>query len=218
MQKTLNTYIDHTLLRPDATSEEIKTLCAEAIKYQFASVCVLPFWVKFVRRTLVNTPVKVCSVVGFPLGANTIEIKALEAHQLEHAGADELDMVLNISALKSKDEAYIQQEIEAVVKAAPSTIIKVIIEACLLSDEEKIFASRLCVNARAHFVKTSTGFSKSGATLHDVALLREVVGPKFGVKASGGIRNREQALAMIAAGATRLGTSSGVAIVHEVKL
>lgn len=208
----LNSYIDHTLLRPDAKEGEIRTLCEETMQYRFASVCVLPVWAK-IAYGMLQDQCKVCSVVGFPLGANTSEIKAAEAAQLVQEGVREIDMVIALAPLKSGHWEQVKKDIQAVVKASQPAIVKVIIEACLLSDEEKRLACKLSKEAGAHFVKTSTGFSKAGATLHDVALMREVVGPAFGVKASGGIRDRATALAMIAAGADRLGTSSGVNII-----
>lgn len=206
----LNSYIDHTLLRPDATLHEIERLCAESIQHQFAAVCINPCWVEKASQCLKGTSVKLCSVVGFPLGANTIETKAEEARQLSRWSVDEIDMVMNIGALKSKDFDVVLQDIRAVVNAAPQAMIKVILETCLLTDEEKVIAAHLVKESGAHFVKTSTGFSRGGATLDDVELLRKAVGPALGVKASGGIRELSFALGLIKAGATRLGTSSGV--------
>lgn len=216
MQKPLNLYIDHTLLKPEATLEEIQKLCQESVEYQFASACIQPTWVVYACEFLKGTGVKLCSVVGFPLGANTTENKAREAHQLAECGVQEIDMVINIGALKSKDYKKVHQDIKAVVQAASSAIVKVILETCLLTDEEKQSASLLSIEAGASFVKTSTGFSKSGATIQDVTLMRNVVGPDFGVKASGGIRDLSTALAMIKAGATRIGTSSSVAIMQSM--
>ena len=210
--KKLNSLIDHTLLRPDATKEEIVKLCEEAIHYGFASVCILPYWVPVARSKLKGTPVKVCSVVGFPLGCNTIETKRFEAEQLTLAGAEELDMVLNVAALKSGDAHTVEMEIKEVVKAAGKNKVKVILETCLLSDEEKILACQIAKRSGAAFVKTSTGFGKHGATLEDIALMRNVVGNTMGVKASGGIRDYATALKMADAGATRIGTSAGVTI------
>lgn len=215
MLKPLNQYIDHTLLKPEATFEEIKKLCQESIDYQFAAVCIQPTWVKEAHEFLKGSNVKLCSVVGFPLGGNTIETKAFEACELSKNGVHEIDMVINIGALKSKDYKKVRQDIESVVKSAYPGIVKVIIETCLLTEEEKKAASLLSIDAGASFVKTSTGFSKSGATLQDVALMRKAVGPNFGVKASGGIRDLKTALAMIEAGASRLGTSSGVIIMES---
>lgn len=214
MQKPLNLYIDQTLLKPEATSTEIQKLCQECIEFQFASACVHSAWAPLASKLLKGSNVKLCCPVGFPFGANATETKAFETHQLIQCGAEEIDMVLNIGALKSKDYKEVQKDIEAVVKAASSKLVKVILETCLLTDEEKQIAAQLCVDAGAHFVKTSTGFSKSGATVHDVALLRQAVGSDFGVKASGGIRDLSTALAMIEAGATRIGTSAGVAIME----
>jgi len=174
---------------------------------------VLPIWSKLAAKLLKKSPCKLCSVVGFPLGANLTATKALEAESLVGLGVQEIDMVINLAALKAQDEREVVRDIEAVVKASESAIVKVIIETCLLTDAEKRVASMLTVKAGAHFVKTSTGFAKSGATLHDVALMRQTVGPDFGVKASGGIRDLQSALAMLEAGATRLGTSSSIAIV-----
>lgn len=213
MDQPLNRYIDQTLLRPDATAEEIHKLCSDSIAYHFAAVCLSPTWVPLAKELLKGSGVKLCSVVGFPLGANTSETKAFEAKTLAALGAEELDMVINIGALKSKEYQTVRADIQAVVQAAPTALIKVILETCLLSDEEKRIGAELCLEAKAAFVKTSTGFSKAGATLHDVALLRAVVGPTFGVKASGGIKDRSTALAMIQAGASRLGTSSGAALI-----
>jgi deoxyribose-phosphate aldolase len=216
MQKPLNLYIDHTLLKPEATLDEIENLCQEGIDHQFASVCIQPTWVGYASEFLKGAGVKLCSVVGFPLGANTTESKTRETQELVECGVQEIDMVINIGALKSKDYKKVQQDIKAVVQAASSCIVKIILETCLLTDEEKQTAALISIEAGASFVKTSTGFSKSGATIQDVNLLRNVVGPDFGVKASGGIRDLSTALAMIKAGATRLGTSSSVAIIHSM--
>lgn len=212
MQTSLNTLIDHTLLKPDSSQEDIQRLCEETIHYEFASACVLPVWAEY-AYSLLKGKSRLCSVVGFPLGANTTQTKSAEARQLAEQGVDELDMVINISALKAKKFAFIEDEIHSVVKAAPNAIIKVIIETCILSDEEKRIAALLCVDGGAHFVKTSTGYAKAGATVEDVSILRKAVGPHFGVKASGGIRDKASALAMINAGASRIGTSGGVQIV-----
>lgn len=215
MKKSLAKYLDHTLLRPDATEFEIRTLCKEATEHQFAAVCVLPAWVKLAGELIKESPCKLCSVVGFPLGANQTLVKVMEACLLVQEGVQEIDMVIHVGALKSGYYAEVEKDIKAVVKAAGAAIVKVIIETCLLTDVEKELAAGIAVNSGAHFVKTSTGFSKSGATLYDVALIRRVVGPDIGVKASGGIRDRATALAMIEAGASRLGTSASVAIVKE---
>lgn len=209
----LNKFIDHTLLKPDATKSQIATLCQEALLHDFFAVCVNPYWVPLAAALVNNSSVKVCTVVGFPLGANKTEIKVAETKQAVADGADEIDMVLNIGALKNRDINFVKKEIAAVVSAAEGRPVKVILETCLFSQSEKETACRLCLEAGASYVKTSTGFSKDGATLDDVRLMRRIVGDRCGVKASGGIRDRSTALAMIEAGASRLGTSSGVVIV-----
>lgn len=208
-------YIDHTLLRPDATAAEIDTMCDEAMEYGFASVCINPTWVKRSAERLRGSSVKVCTVIGFPLGATPPEIKAMEARRALRDGAREVDMVINIGALRSGDHDLVLKDIEKVVDAAHEggAIAKVILETALLSDEEKVIASALARQAKADFVKTSTGFNGGGATVYDVALMRETVGPTMGVKASGGVRTLEDAEDMIAAGATRIGASAGVQIV-----
>ena len=210
----LNKYIDHTLLKPDASQEQIETLIEEAKKYDFASDCVNPTWVNFAAQALKATDVKVCTVIGFPLGANTPELKAFETSDAIQNGANEVDMVINIGALKSRNFDLVERDIRAVVEAAKGTLVKVIIETCLLTDDEKVRACQLAQKAGADFVKTSTGFSTGGATVADVALMRKTVGPDMGVKASGGARSYEDALAFIKAGATRIGASSGVAIME----
>lgn len=210
----LNKYIDHTLLKPDASQEQIETLIEEAKKYDFASVCVNPTWVNFAAQALKGTDVKVCTVIGFPLGANTPELKAFETSDAIQNGANEIDMVINIGALKSRNFDLVERDIRAVVEAAKGTLVKVIIETCLLTDDEKVKACQIAQKAGADFVKTSTGFSTGGATVEDVALMRKTVGPDMGVKASGGARSYEDALAFIKAGATRIGASSGVAIME----
>ena len=210
----LNKYIDHTLLKPDASQEQIETLIEEAKKYDFASVCVNPTWVSFAAQALKGTDVKVCTVIGFPLGANTPELKAFETSDAIQNGANEIDMVINIGALKSRNFDLVERDIRAVVEAAKGTLVKVIIETCLLTDDEKVKACQIAQKAGADFVKTSTGFSTGGATVEDVALMRKTVGPDMGVKASGGARSYEDALAFIKAGATRIGASSGVAIME----
>ena len=210
----LNKYIDHTLLKPDASQEQIETLIEEAKKYDFASVCVNPTWVNFAAQALKATDVKVCTVIGFPLGANTPELKAFETSDAIQNGANEIDMVINIGALKSRNFDLVEKDIRAVVEAAKGTLVKVIIETCLLTDDEKVRACQIAQKAGADFVKTSTGFSTGGATVEDVALMRKTVGPDMGVKASGGARSYEDALAFIKAGATRIGASSGVAIME----
>lgn len=208
-------YIDHTLLKPEATQEQIVKLCKEAAEFNFASVCVNPAWVEAAAAELKDSTVKVCTVIGFPLGASTSETKAFETTDAIKKGAGEIDMVVNIGALKSGNNEVVQKDIEAVVNAAKGkAIVKVIIETALLTDEEKVTASRLSKEAGADFVKTSTGFSTGGATVADVKLMRETVGPDLGVKASGGVRSLEDVQAMIEAGATRIGASSGVQIMQ----
>lgn len=207
-------YIDHTLLKPDASQAEFDTLCEEAIKYKFKSVCVNSGRVAYVTRKVQGTSVLVCSVVGFPLGAMESRAKAFETRKAIEEGAKEVDMVINIDALKSGHLKIVEEDIRAVRRATRgTTILKVILETCLLSDAEKVFACEISKKAGADFVKTSTGFSTGGATVEDVALMRRTVGPEMGVKASGGIRDFAKAMTMIEAGATRLGTSSSVAIV-----
>ena len=201
-------------MKPDASQEQIETLIEEAKKYDFASVCVNPTWVSFAAQALKATDVKVCTVIGFPLGANTPELKAFETSDAIQNGANEVDMVINIGALKSRNFDLVERDIRAVVEAAKGTLVKVIIETCLLTDDEKVRACQLAQKAGADFVKTSTGFSTGGATVADVALMRKTVGPDMGVKASGGARSYEDALAFIKAGATRIGASSGVAIME----
>lgn len=209
--------IDHTLLKPEATLQEIETLCAQAKQYNFASVCVNPGFVKLCADLLRNSVVKVCTVIGFPLGATSSAAKAFEAERAMKHGASEVDMVINIGMLKSGEYDYVEHDIFAVVDAAHRLrgIVKVIIETGLLNDDEKVKACALSKHAGADFIKTSTGFAKGGATVEDIALIRKVVGPELGIKASSGVRTKEQALALIAAGATRIGTSAGVAIVTE---
>lgn len=208
-------YIDHTLLAPDATGEDIDRLCAEAEQFRFASVCINPTWVKRAARDLRGTGVPVCTVIGFPLGATTTEVKTMEARKALRDGAREIDMVINVGALKSGDHELVYGDIAKVVDAAHEVgaICKVILETALLTDEEKVVASALAKRAKADFVKTSTGFGPGGATVYDVALMRETVGPEMGVKASGGVRTADDAEDMIAAGATRIGASAGVQIV-----
>ena len=210
--------IDHTLLKPTATPHQIRQLCAEAREYKFAAVCVNPVWVPLCAELLAGSPVAVCTVVGFPLGADLSEAKAFEAERCVALGASEIDMVINIGALKAQDFAAVRDDIAAVVSSshAAGAIVKVIIEAAYLTDEEKIAACVLAKNAGADFVKTSTGFGPSGATAADVALLRRVVGPGIGVKAAGGIRSGGDFKSMVAAGANRIGASAGVKIVAEL--
>jgi deoxyribose-phosphate aldolase len=213
--RDLAAYIDHTLLKPEATPADIDRLCDEAVEYGFASVCVNPAWVRRAAERLRGSEVKVTSVVGFPLGAHAPEIKALEARRALRDGAREIDMVINVGALKAGDYELVGADIARVTEACREVgaTSKVIIEAALLSDEEKVVASRLARQARADFVKTSTGFGPGGAKIFDVGLLREAVGPGMGVKASGGIKTRQQVQELIAAGATRIGASAGVEIV-----
>jgi deoxyribose-phosphate aldolase len=211
----LATVIDHTLLKPDATKEEIEQLCREAAQFCFASVCVNPYWVPLCRERLNGSGVRVCTVIGFPTGAHLPDVKAYEARRAVEQGAEELDMVINIGALKSRDYALVEQDIRGVVQAGgKNTIVKVILETSLLTRDEKVMGSTLAKAAGADFVKTSTGFAGGGATVEDVRLMRETVGPEMGVKASGGVRTRDDAEAMVAAGATRIGASAGVKIVR----
>ena len=206
-------YIDHTLLKPIATREDIKKLCEEAKEYNFASVCVNPCWVSYASKLLAGSAVKVCTVIGFPLGANDSSVKAFETKTAIEQGAGEVDMVINIGALKAADYETVKKDIEAVRKASAGKILKVIIETSYLTDEEKQKVCEICAACGVDFVKTSTGFSSNGATEHDVALMAKAAGEKVRVKASGGIRTREDALKMIKAGASRLGTSAGIKIV-----
>lgn len=207
----INKLIDHTALKPNTNKESILKLIAEAKTYDFASVCVNPCWVALAHQELKNTDIKVCTVIGFPLGASTTEVKVFETKDAIEKGAQEIDMVINIAMLKDKEYDYVENEIHQIVEAAKDkAIVKVIIETCLLTDEEKIKACELSQKAGADFVKTSTGFSTGGATVHDIALMRKTVGAEMGVKASGGVHTHEEALAMVEAGATRIGASAGV--------
>lgn len=210
-----NKLIDHTLLKSDATLSMITQLCDEAMKYHFASVCVNPTWVHYCADYLKDCDVKVCTVIGFPLGASTTETKIFEAKNAIENGADEIDMVINIGALKDGHLDLVYNDIKAVVDACFNHCVKVIIETCLLTDEEKRTACHLAVKAHATFVKTSTGFSTGGATVHDVTLMKETVGDQCFVKASGGVRNYEDMMAMIHAGASRIGTSAGVKLMNN---
>ncbi|MGX7272204.1 MULTISPECIES: deoxyribose-phosphate aldolase [Enterococcus] len=211
----INQMIDHTILKADAKEEDVLRIIEEAKKYEFFSVCINPCWVALAKEHLAGTSVDVCTVIGFPLGANTSEVKAYEATDAINNGATEVDMVINVGALKSKQYKKVLKDIQAVVDAAKGkALVKVIIETALLTDEEKIKVCELAKEAGADFVKTSTGFSTGGATVADVKLMRETVGPDMGVKASGGIHNEAEAQAMIEAGATRIGTSAGVAIME----
>ncbi|SDZ20029.1 deoxyribose-phosphate aldolase [Evansella caseinilytica] len=214
MEKNIAKRIDHTLLKPDTKKEQIEQLCREAIKYGFYSVCIHPAWVEEAARLLMNSEVKVCTVIGFPLGATTTASKAFETMDAIKRGTNEVDMVIHIGKLKDGDYAAVEQDIQAVVAAAKGkALVKVIIETSLLTENEKVAACELSVKAGADYVKTSTGFSGGGATAADIRLMRKIVGPDIGVKASGGIGGRAEAAAMIAAGASRIGASSGIAIV-----
>ena len=212
--------IDHTLLKPDARPDDIVELCLQALRWDFATVCVNPCYVPLAARELAGSAVKVCAVVGFPLGSSTTAVKAAEAAAVLQAGAGEIDVVINIGLLKGGRPDLVEEELAVVVAAArssrPGALVKVILETCLLTGEEKIAACRAAVAAGAGFVKTSTGFSTGGATIEDVRLMRQTVGPTVGVKASGGIRSLTSAISMIEAGADRLGTSSGVLIMEEM--
>jgi deoxyribose-phosphate aldolase len=207
--------IDHTLLKPEATGDKIVRLCAEAREHGFASVCVNPFWVPMAARELAGSSVKTCTVIGFPLGASTTATKVFEAGDAIGAGAQEIDMVINIGALIAGDRAKILTDLCGVIEEGHKrgALVKVILETCLLTKDQKVAACRYCVEAGADFVKTSTGFSSGGATVDDVALMRQTVGPLMGVKASGGVRSYADVRKMVDAGATRIGTSAGVAIV-----
>lgn len=211
--------IDHTILKPNATEEQVRQLCLEAREFSFATVCINPTWIPLAADILRGSPVKVCTVIGFPLGATFPEVKAFEAQRCANLGATELDMVINIGALKSRQYDLVQDDIAAVVDAAHplGASVKVIIEAAYLTDEEKVEACVLSKAAGADYVKTSTGFAATGATVEDVALMRRVVGPGMGVKAAGGVKTAEDAKAMIAAGATRIGASASVKIIGELK-
>lgn len=213
---TLAKYIDHTLLKPEGTEAELIKLCEEAKEYKFFSVCVNPCNIEKAKELLKDSDTKICTVVGFPLGQMTTEAKSFETKEAVFLGAEEVDMVINIGKLKDKDYDYVLEDIRAVVLAAGGVLTKVIIESCLLTDEEKVKACELAKAAGADYVKTSTGFSKSGATKEDIALMRKTVGPEMGVKASGGIRTLEDALAMIENGASRLGLSASVSIVNSL--
>ena len=212
----LNKYIDHTALKPTVGREELEKLCMEAAEYDFASVCVNPCNVAYVKELLKNTDVNVCTVIGFPLGANTSEVKAYETEVAYKHGCDEFDMVINVGALKAGLYEYVYNDIKAVVAAAKGKTVKVIIETGLLTDSEKVAAVKLSCQAGAHFVKTCTGFSQGVATVEDVALMKKNVSDGVKVKASAGIRDHEAAIALIKAGADRLGTSAGVAIIEGI--
>lgn len=209
-----NTMIDHTALKPDTKKEAITTLCKEAKQYEFASVCVNPTWVAYCAELLKGTSVKVCTVIGFPLGANTPETKAFETTNAIKNGADEIDMVINIGALKDQNYDLVAKDIKAVVEAANGKCVKVIIETCLLTKEEIIKVCTIAQDAKATFVKTSTGFSTGGATVEDVALMKKTVGNAMEVKASGGVRSYQDMVNVVEAGATRIGTSSGISLLQ----
>ena len=211
----MNKYIDHTLLKPDASQKGVEKLCEEAKEHSFKSVCVNPSFVALAAEKLAGTDVDVCTVIGFPLGANTEAVKVFEAQEAIKDGATELDMVLNISKLKDGKYDEVRQEMEAIKKVAGKRVVKVILETCLLSDEEIVKACELAVEAGLDFVKTSTGFSTGGATVEDVKLMKQTVGDKAEVKASGGIRDRKTMLAMIDAGATRIGASAGIKLIEN---
>ena len=216
--KDIAKYIDHTILKAAVTLDDIEKLCKEAAEYKFASVCITPYYVTYAKKFLKGTGVKVCTVIGFPLGATTKESKAAEAIKAVADGADEVDMVLNVGAMKSKNYKYVEDDIRMVVGSMPRGIcVKVILETCYLTKDEIKLASEFSMKAGANFVKTSTGFGTGGATVEDVKIMKSVVGDKLEVKASGAVRDFETAKAMIEAGATRLGTSSGVAIVSGTK-
>jgi len=212
----ISKYIDHTILKPDATIDEVKRVCSEAREYNFASVCINPYYAKLVSSELLGTDISTCVVIGFPLGANTQEVKAFEASNAVANGAQEVDMVINIAALKDKRYDVVENDIKAVVESVKGkALVKVIIECCRLTKEEMVMACKLSVKAGADFVKTSTGFSTSGAKPEDVKLMREAVGKDVGVKASGGIRDYKTTMDMINAGASRIGASAGIAIVKQ---
>lgn len=210
----INQYIDHTLLKPESRQDQIDKLIREAKTYNFASICINPTWVSYAAKALEGTDIKVCTVIGFPLGATTSAVKAFETKDAISHGADEVDMVINIGQARSGHFAFVEEDIRAVVEASGDKLVKVIIETCLLTDKEKIKACQAAVAAGADFVKTSTGFSTAGARLDDVRLMRQTVGPDVGVKAAGGTRSLEDAQAFIEAGATRIGTSAGVTIME----
>ena len=216
-KKTLASMIDHTILKPTATKEQVAELCQQALLNHFASVCINPCFVKLAAEMLKGSDVKTCTVIGFPLGANTTEVKAFEAKKAVNEGAQEVDMVINIGALKEGDLEYVENDIAQVVKVSQGALVKVIIETCFLTDKEKVTVCNLAKKAGANFVKTSTGFGTGGATVSDVSLMRKTVGDSMGVKASGGVRSLDETLAMINAGASRIGTSSGIKIVEGIR-
>ena len=209
----MNKLIDHTLLKPDAPVNAVRKLCEEALEYKFASVCVNPYFVPLASKLLKGSDVKVCTVIGFPLGATLSQVKKFEAEEAVKSGADEIDMVINISMAKEHNYDFIENEVKLVKEGCQGRLLKVILETCLLTDEEIVECSKAAVRGNADYVKTSTGFSTGGATVHAVELMRKAVGPNIGVKASGGVHNKEEAEAMVKAGATRIGASAGVQIV-----
>ncbi|HOF02357.1 MAG TPA: deoxyribose-phosphate aldolase [Atribacterota bacterium] len=213
-QNDIARLIDFTALRPEMTGEQIEKLCKEARQYHFYSVCINPYFIPLAKAFLADAEVKICTVVGFPLGATLSQVKVYEAKEAAKMGAQEIDMVINVSALKDKDYQKVLQEIRLVVRAVPGLLCKVILENCLLTDEEKKIACQIVLEAGAHFVKTSTGFDKGGATIADIRLMRKVVGNHLGIKAAGGIRDYKTALQMVKAGATRIGASQGIQIVE----
>lgn len=215
-KETMASFIDHTLLKPDASKQEILQICEEAKQYHFASVCVNPAWTSLVAEQLKGSGVKTCTVISFPLGSEIPKMKALEAGEVLELGTDEIDMVINIGAVKSGDYELVEEEIRSVVNVKKDAVLKVIIETCLLTDEEKIKVCQIAKKAGADFVKTSTGFSRGGAVAEDVALMRKTVGPDMGVKASGGIRTLEDAEKMLEAGASRIGASAGIKIISAL--
>lgn len=213
-QNDIARLIDFTALRPEVTGEQIEKLCKEARQYHFYSVCINPYFIPLAKAFLADAEVKICTVVGFPLGATLSQVKVYEAKEAAKMGAQEIDVVINVSALKDKDYQKVLQEIRLVVRAVPGLLCKVILENCLLTNEEKKIACQIVLEAGAHFVKTSTGFDKGGATIADIRLMRKVVGNHLGIKAAGGIRDYKTALQMIKAGATRIGASQGIQIVE----
>ena len=215
--QNISSYIDHTLLKPDVSLDQIIHLCNEAKEYGFASVCINPYWVSLAAKEMENSKVKVCTVIGFPLGANSTSVKSMETADAIGNGASEIDMVINLGLIRSGDWVNVETDIAAVVQAANGRLVKVILETCLLNDHEKRHACEISKRAGAGFVKTSTGFSTGGASVEDVRLMRAIVGQEMGVKASGGIRSAEDAVKMIKAGANRIGASASVAIVKGLR-
>jgi len=216
-KREIASYIDHTLLKAVATKKDVEKICKEAIENYFASVCVNPFHVELCKKILASSNVKVCTVIGFPLGANTTETKVFETTNAISNGAEEIDMVINIGALKAREIDVVENEIHSVVKAAAGATVKVIIETCYLTDDEKILACQLAAKAGANFVKTSTGFGSGGATIEDIVLMKETIPSNMRVKASGGIRTYNDTISMIDAGASRIGASAGIAILNDAE-